>query len=344
MATFVAMCPYCRAGGVRAPHGAVGASATCPRCKSNFTVVPSDDAPAAQPPAETRPAPALTEPSPVLPAAPPVPLPSALAGALPDAPAAPLLPVLSLMLFGPSVLATQLPHGRAWALAGAGVGLLLALAGFGAGRRGPVWAGCAAVLHACAAAAVLALPAWFGLAPREGGPPPDLPPGPFAVNDFEGTARPLAGGEWVNAPREVWAYGDLRASVDLALGPVELFGPHGARRTSREPHLVLRVVMVNGGPHEVPLVGWIAGAGRAPSVLANGKTLAPSAFPNGWGLAPDAPAPVLAPGEAVERRFAFAPPRAATVSVVLDGTTPGAPDVARFRATVREGPNRSPAP
>ena len=44
MPMIVAMCPYCRAGGVKAPDTAVGRSATCPSCKSNFTVVPSGDA------------------------------------------------------------------------------------------------------------------------------------------------------------------------------------------------------------------------------------------------------------------------------------------------------------
>jgi len=45
MPTIIAICPYCREGGVRAPESAVGASATCPRCRSNFTVVPSEGAP-----------------------------------------------------------------------------------------------------------------------------------------------------------------------------------------------------------------------------------------------------------------------------------------------------------
>src|SRR6188472_3377925 len=78
MTTIVAMCPYCRAGGVRAPATAVGALATCPKCRSSFTVIPSDEplpgatGPSANPPVgggETRPAAALpdvTEPSPVL--------------------------------------------------------------------------------------------------------------------------------------------------------------------------------------------------------------------------------------------------------------------------------------
>ncbi|MBX9626299.1 MAG: hypothetical protein K2X82_21045, partial [Gemmataceae bacterium] len=83
----VALCPYCRAGGVRAPESAVGSSATCPNCKSNFTVIPTDDPvkEVAQPARPQAPRPAVdetrehsspvdvTEPSPVLPADAPAP-------------------------------------------------------------------------------------------------------------------------------------------------------------------------------------------------------------------------------------------------------------------------------
>src|SRR5262245_37922102 len=37
----LAACPYCKVGKVRAPHDAVGASATCPRCYNSFTIVDS---------------------------------------------------------------------------------------------------------------------------------------------------------------------------------------------------------------------------------------------------------------------------------------------------------------
>src|SRR5689334_13075142 len=85
MATIISICPYCGIGGVRAPQASIGASATCPKCKSSFTVMPSDGLPgwakeppppAAEPPPssstqETKPAAAIgtadvTEPSPIL--------------------------------------------------------------------------------------------------------------------------------------------------------------------------------------------------------------------------------------------------------------------------------------
>ncbi len=96
MPTIIAICPYCRAGGVRASDSAIGASANCPKCKSSFTVMPEDDLPEwaakAKPDATSFSAPSpekskpksspleetssaasmadVTEPSPVLPAEP----------------------------------------------------------------------------------------------------------------------------------------------------------------------------------------------------------------------------------------------------------------------------------
>jgi hypothetical protein len=85
MPTIISICPYCKRGGVRAPDTALGGVARCPKCKSNFTVLPDDKLPewvakvkpeansfaqSSSPLAETRGAPALpdkTEPSPVLP-------------------------------------------------------------------------------------------------------------------------------------------------------------------------------------------------------------------------------------------------------------------------------------
>jgi hypothetical protein len=94
MPSIIAICPYCRAGGVRARDTAVGDTATCPKCKSGFTVLPEENPPDwaanAQPgaasfsapeAADARPAlpdethesgamPDVTEPSPVVPAEP----------------------------------------------------------------------------------------------------------------------------------------------------------------------------------------------------------------------------------------------------------------------------------
>src|SRR4051812_19991554 len=78
-----ALCPYCRAGGVRTHERAIGMSATCPKCGSSFTVVPTTDKPVREvpPPSDDAPLPfaseiadtrshsppdSVTEPSPVL--------------------------------------------------------------------------------------------------------------------------------------------------------------------------------------------------------------------------------------------------------------------------------------
>jgi hypothetical protein len=45
MLNIIAICPYCRRGGVRAQTKAIGSIAHCPKCKSNFTILPEDNLP-----------------------------------------------------------------------------------------------------------------------------------------------------------------------------------------------------------------------------------------------------------------------------------------------------------
>lgn len=45
MTKIIAICPYCRRGGVRARTNAIGSIAHCPKCKSNFTILPEDNLP-----------------------------------------------------------------------------------------------------------------------------------------------------------------------------------------------------------------------------------------------------------------------------------------------------------
>src|SRR5215468_10889036 len=48
---FLAVCPYCRKGQIRAPEHMIGLSATCPRCHSCFTLAPASQLPSISEPA-----------------------------------------------------------------------------------------------------------------------------------------------------------------------------------------------------------------------------------------------------------------------------------------------------
>jgi hypothetical protein len=327
MSTFVAMCPYCRAGGVRAPQSAVGASATCPRCKSNFTVVPSDEPPAPPTPetAETRPAPALTEPSPVLPASavpPPAPGPTEPPAPVSGEPV-PLCAVFAFVLVGPAALATQVPYGRGVALAACAAGAALACAGFGAGGRAVLWGTGAVLGHIALALALLFSPALFGLTPWRDGPPPEQPPGPWAVDTEAGTVRPAT--DPLDAPREAFVYGDVQVTAGATLGPLD--AQPGAPRGPA--HLIVRVRVQNFGESERPLADWATGRGaRGVSATdANGKPLKSADRPLENPTAFDR----FPPGGAAELRFAFVPPKSGAVVLKLSGAAVGAPGDVTFR-------------
>lgn len=362
MPTIVAMCPYCRAGGVRAPATAVGSLATCPKCRSSFTVIPSDEPlPGATVPSaprggsgETRAAAALpdvTEPSPVLtedegkkakrkpkPAveAPPAPAPE------PEEPAEPtdfgmMLALGAIILVGPAVLASQLPFGRYVATVLAAVGLVggaLCLGAEGKARR--IAAG-AVLLHFVALVVFVFLPGWLNLDPWSGPPPSDEPKGPLAVELATGTTTPLTPNNWLDAGRYGWQLRDARVSARAAVGPIELTGPKGAKRTTKEQYLSLTLQVRNVGfDREIPLSGWAAGEGaNGVQVLdANGKPLALATFEGGW--APDRARTVgrATPGQAPEVLLLFVAPPAKTdhVRVHLSGAAIGAPEEEiRFR-------------
>ncbi|AWM36153.1 hypothetical protein GobsT_60770 [Gemmata obscuriglobus] len=362
MPTFIAICPYCRAGGVRAPAGAAGASATCPKCRSNFTLAPEEHLPGwakaepgaapakPLPPAveETRSTAALpdvTEPSPVIPSEPytaPVPRPAVVAPvpARPPADTALVVALGAIILVGPAMLATQLPFGRAIGTGIAALGLLAGLMSFGANGKARLAASAAVLMHAAVAAILLLLPSWVGLAsgPDEDGPKP--PTGPVAVSHATGEAEPIAPGRWLDASKVSWQFGDARVVVrDASVGPIELTGPNGAKRATREPYLRIALRVRNTGTDQaLPLTGWAAGRGASGVRVLDStdRPLAPAAFDAGWEPDRGKPTERVLPGHTSEVVFVFAPPtrRAELVRVHLTGAPVGSRDDVSFRVSL----------
>ena len=372
MPTIIAICPYCRAGGVRAPDTALGASATCPKCKSSFTVMPSDDippewdkpAPKPTPKAPAEPSPLaetratavmpdVTEPSPVLPAdakqkkkkakpaaeAAPAPAPSSDSEgeAAPPTDYGMVFALGALCLVGPAMVATLFPFGRyiGLVLAAAGfAGGLLALGAEGRARRAGILA---AALHFFALVVLLFLPSWLDLDSWRGAAVPEAPKGPLAVENATGAPTPATAGDWLDAAKYSWQHGDVRVSVRAAVGPVELYGPNGAKRTTKEQYLYLLLRVRNVAfEKELPLAGWASGQGTDGVRVsdANGKPLSPATFEANWSPGRNATAARAMPGHAAETVLIFAAPPAKTdfVRVQLAGGAVGAPDEIRFRA------------
>lgn len=345
--TIVAMCPYCRAGGVRAPASAVGQSATCPSCKSNFTVVPSDDpaakaaaVPAAPPPpplwkveaAPPKATPArpvvdetrehgspvdVTEPSPVLPAeqAEPAARPPVPSFTLPENPldAGATLALVAVILFGVGMgLAQLVPFGRAIGAGLCGLGLVGGVLSLGAEGRGRLIAAAAALLNLVAVLLLLLAPTWLALDPWRADEPDAPPAGPRAVAFRPDGAAELPGG-WIDSRAGGWAGGDFRVSVRSAYaGPLDVTGADGKKRATKDRYLRVHLRVRNAGhDRRLDLSGWAAGDDPAGPRLTDpaGKVYKPKAVEAGAAVAGFTRVPSLTPGNAADVLLLFeAPP------------------------------------
>lgn len=326
----VATCPYCRAGGVRAPDHAAGATANCPKCKSSYTIVPDVGLPGWSKPAtpspldETKPQMAVadvTEPSPVLPPQPtpnaPKPKPVKIVEPEP-APPGLTTALIAMIFFGLAVAATQFPYGRFSGPGLAALGLLVGLFSLGAENRAR-WIGAAAIaLNGMVIALVFLAASWIGLEPWKKPIPPGGERGPQTLAHGTGVAAPA---EWVDAAGGSWAYGDLRVTVVSAtISPVELVGPSGAKRMSKEPCSTIVVRVANDGvERRIELRGWAAGGDGAELTDPTGTQLKVKHFDAGWVAAVRAtPGVGLFPG------------KTADVPLLFDAPT-GKPDFLRLK-------------
>jgi len=341
---FVALCPYCRAGGVRAPDHAVGASATCPKCKSNFTVYRDEFLPdrtgAVAETATHAAAADVTEPSPVLDDAPvarapaPTAAPVVAAAAEVAADTALVVALGGLMLFGLGMVATLLPFGRAIGLGLCVLGLLAGLAALGGETKARRAGWAAGALNLVAAAVLLFAPAWLGLDPWFAAAE-DAPPDPVIVGHggVEGGGNPNG---VIPAERASWAHDDLRVTVrPTAVGPVELVGPDGAKKKGRETVLLVTVRLTNtGAKRAIPLSGWAAGESAGLRLTdTSGKAVARKSFEAGWRPLGPPKTTTLTPGNPLDLPFAFEAPSGRTESLrlVLDGAALGEPGAITFR-------------
>jgi len=362
---FIAVCPYCKAGRVRAPESALGLTAPCPTCHTSFTLVDSGET-LEQAQARSGPLrrPALTPatPAPVRQTR-PAPVPGILVSAddspttvaeatdwdepvvLPQPPApatwvpadtsepvrAPTL--VALILGGLALIASQVPYGRVATVVAASLGLLLALACWAAARRRLLPAS-AAGLNAVILAVVALLPGWLGLGPWRSTAIPD---DTQAVRAFgtDGLSAPAE--EWIRVP-QAWQLGDVRVKIaSMWVGPVELTGPAGQKKWSKKQYLQLKVRVGNVGvAREIDFRGWDPNARpgeSGPRLTDAAGRPRPAAT-----VGPDWPAAVrprptrLTPARAAEQLLVFEPPSTATefLRLELPGSAFGADQPVRF--------------
>ena len=335
MATIVALCPYCRRGGVRAPERIIGSVATCPKCGSQFTIVPKEDAEdlTPGPTGDTRPhavASDGTETSPVLPpgqhADEPERTDPAFAGSM-----------IALIFFGLGVLATQFPFGRWIGLGLCGAGLLLALVCLLGEGRARWFAAGGTVLNAIAVALLALVPTWLGFQVNFDEIDPARPKGAHSISM---NTNDLAVADRTDAGKAVYANSDVRIGVKAFTMPLELTGPNGAIRRTRENVLKLTIGITNNGvERRILLTGWAAGTPGEDVHLTDpsGNAIKVKVLEAGWKPTGFEKSEGVFPGKTAETVLLFEPPastktkRIEYLNLDLPGTGVGLLEPIRFK-------------
>jgi hypothetical protein len=332
MTTIVALCPYCRRGGVRAPEHKIGSITTCSKCGSQFTIVPKEQAedlrPGREVDADTKPSMATVamEPSPVVSEAVEPREPREVAFSI---------SLLAATFFGLGVLATLFPFGRFIGLGLCGLGLLLAvvaLLGEGLARK----IGATAAAFNLLAVVLLALaPDWLGFTPTFDDHQGGLPKGPHSIslasNDIATTDR-------TDASKAIHANGDVRVGVRVMIQPLEMIGPKGETRRTRENVLVLHIGITNAGvERRIPLSAWAAGNTDTVQLTEpTGAAIKVKPLDAGWRPAGYEKSEGVFPGKTAEVILAFEPPattktkRIDHLNLDLPGSALGLVDPIRF--------------
>jgi hypothetical protein len=353
---FIAVCPYCRFGRIRAPEQALGLTAPCPRCHASFTLVDSGESLNAAPPvAPVR----STHKAPVDPAATaiinrPVVAASDAPTAVYDATAEMDVPspgihiiddpseeneplraptLLTFILAGLALVASQIPYGRFGTVGLAVIGVLIGAACW-IGSRRPLIPATGTILNVLVILIVTLLPTWLGIKSWHKDPV-DLEK--KTVQTFGHDGLKPASGDWVDVSQS-WQFDDVRVRAVVTTGPVELTGPKGQKKWTKNQYLQVRVAVANVGVSRAfDVTGW---DDKIPArmVDAAGNPVAEPKFETGWEPTLRRKHASLTPGQSVEHDLLFEAPATPGVyfRLELSGVGCGAPEqFVRFQIPTR---------
>jgi len=342
----LATCPYCNEGKVRAPDKAVGLIATCPKCLSCFTLVPSDGA--QKPYAESK-SPSRTAGAPLaalppeagqilpraaitldIPTPPPeLAAPATKRGPLKAKTSAPAgsatarreprtalgLALIAITLAGAGLAASQAPFGRIAATALSALGLAGAVGNVILANRKPLWPIVAAIMNAGVLVILLAFPAWLGLGPWWPHKIDDDSNQIKAVAFGRGEAAPMQN-DWLDASKAAWQHGDVRVKIMSAvIAPIEWDGPQEQKKRTLERYLQIRVRITNVGiTRKLEYRSWNDESGSDVQISElrddTGRLVARRAIEGGW-LIPGRThgSDGLFPGKSTDDVFVYELPR-----------------------------------
>jgi hypothetical protein len=324
---FIAICPYCHAGRIRAPEQALGLTAPCPRCHTSFTLVDSGESAFQPQPGKLEPARTVAEPAATVVIAQSVAKPAAseqptavfdatlpFVATIPtiqfvedacdheDATRTPTL--FAFILAGVALVLSQIPYGRVGTIVFAGIGVVVALVCC-FGTRRLRWPALATILNAGVILIITLLPSWLG---AKSWRPDPIEKERKTVQTFGRDGLQPTSSEWVDNSQS-WQFDDVRVRVIATLSPLELTGPKGQKKWTKSQYLQLKVAVANVGvARTIDVTGWDA---KAPVRLtdATGKPVSLPTFETGWE-----PPPLrhkhknLLPGEMVEHDLLFEAP------------------------------------
>jgi hypothetical protein len=280
---FIAVCPYCKRGKIRAPDNAVGWGGTCPNpdCGSYFTLVPSQEAPAPAKPAAkaaaTAPAPAGAASAPAAAAEPVATVPESaeptqretIIRSIPSpAPEEPqprnYFAIFSLLCASVAVLTASF-HELQWVTFSAGgLGVLLGLAGilYGVGKEigvgfatlGPLFSVGIVLIALFWPSLIDFRRAWEG--DRLNYDPSQRTAVP--VNERGAAPRAAEASDWIDAGSAVVQAGDFWLRVtSVTVDHVKIQDGQGPRLTP-EKYLIIRLQIANiGAARKIDYEGWV---------------------------------------------------------------------------------------
>ncbi len=339
--SFLAVCPFCHQGKVRAPDTAIGMSATCPNCHNCFTLVASKEpaaktqglraAAAAATIAPTKPV--LSDATP-LPAAidddGPVelrPLPAEPTSARekvafasyrpepePEAESIFSLAMVAFALAGAASVASQITHyGRFGTVGLAMLGVVLSFLGLISAFRGRRWPALALGVNVVIILLVTILPSWLALDswwPRK----VVSDRGMTKVRPLDGGAASMLEGGWLDVSKGAWQRDDVLVTFTSAwVSKVELVGPKGNRKYSKDKLLQIGLKFTNiGAARRIEYRSWQQQSPPDAQPLvatdSTGKALAPAKFEDVWAPSNYAKDGAMLPGKNHEDLLIFDAP------------------------------------
>jgi hypothetical protein len=233
---------------------------------------------------------------------------------------------------GFGLVLSVVPYGHIGTVLCATVGVIVGLLGLLAADRSRRWTAVSAGVAAVVLSVVCLAPDWLGLRPwGDDSPSAAIPVGQIRSVARDGSGAAAPAGEWVDASRAAWRQDDVEVSATAFIGPVELVGPKGQKKWTKERYLVITVRIGNkGAERKISVSAWPTVDGSAPQATADGTPLTVPTFDSGWTAASTASGAAVFPGKSHTQVLIYSVPPKGDVSLTIPAAGIGSRDPAKL--------------